>query len=433
MTGPTGPIGLQGAGGATGYYATIFNDVSQNIAFSPPDASGVQVLFNKSNVFNGITFDASGNIIPAFSGTYLVQGLLQILTRATNNSIIAFDIWFKVNGINHPNSNFQYSLIGANNSNNIEVVAINACVFNLNANDKLSMWIYIPSSASISLFSLYATNSTSVLPETPASNLNITQVAYNGPTGPTGIRGPTGFTGPTGSASSVTGPTGIRGPTGDTFWSPTGPTGIYYMGPVYLPNGKLEVKQGTTGGYVNPVLKLENNSSFTGPTGGAVIFETFRSGYTAATNDVVFSESHYGVGPSGQKIEYSRIESNIASIGNQTANLAIYTANRSGATGTATNVWTFSGQSNTNDSFRVIDLKGNALKSSLGPGLILDASTNSVPLSIQTANTGPTGSGSGLLLSGSSIIGGPTGTFTASTYYLAMIINGTVFKIPLYT
>ena len=81
---------------------------------------------------------------------------------------------------------------------------------------------------------------------------------------------------------------------------------------------------------------------------------------------------------------------------NQTANLAIYTANRSGATGTATNVWTFSGQSNTNDSFRVIDLKGNALKSSIGPGLILDASTNSVPLSIQTANTGPTGSGSGL-------------------------------------
>jgi hypothetical protein len=229
-----------------------------------------------------------------------------------------------------------------------------------------------------------------------------------------------------------TGPTGIQGPTGSIYWSPTGPTGIYYMGSVFLPNGKLEVKQGTTGGYVNPVLKLENNSTFAGSTGGAVIFESFRSGYTAATNDIVFSESHYGVGQLGQKIEFSRIESNIASLGNQTANLAIYTANRSGPTGTATNVWTFSGQSNTNDSFRVIDLKGNALKSSVGQ-LILDASTNSVPLSIQTANTGPTGSGSGFLLTGNSIIGSTGSALTPTIYYLSLTVNGTPFKLPLYT
>ena len=48
--------------------------------------------------------------------------------------------------------------------------------------------------------------------------------------------GPTGSTGPTGAASSVTGPTGaassVTGPTGPNYWSPTGPTGIYYNNPI---------------------------------------------------------------------------------------------------------------------------------------------------------------------------------------------------------
>ena len=184
VTGPTGVAGPQGAGGATGYYANIYSDVSQNIPF---DASGVQVTFNNSLTYNGITFDSSTNIIPTYSGIYLVQGLLQILTTGANNQPILFDVWFKKNGVSIPHSNFQYSLIGANTSTNIEIVAINATILSLNAGDKLGLWIYVPTGG-VSSFNLLATSASTngTYPSTPSAAINITQVAYNGPTGPTG-------------------------------------------------------------------------------------------------------------------------------------------------------------------------------------------------------------------------------------------------------
>lgn len=248
--------------------------------------------------------------------------------------------------------------------------------------------------------------------------------------------------GPTGR----TGSTGPKGDTGFSYWSPTGPTGIYYMGPVYIPNGILEVKQGTTGGLVNSILKLENNSGFigTGPTGtGIVSFETFRSGNTIRQGDYIYSQSAYAISNvTSAKTEYSRITTQVTNTsggGGDDGAVGIWCA----VNGVTQQVMLFNGADNENNSFRPLDMNGNVLKSSIGPGLILDASTNSVPLIMQTANTGPTGSGSGLQLTGKSIFGitGTAGTtgltgiapFIYSGNFLALTINGVAYKLPLYT
>lgn len=209
------------------------------------------------------------------------------------------------------------------------------------------------------------------------------------------------------------------------------------MGPVYIPNGILEVKQGKTGGIVNPILKLENNSGFigTGPTGGGVVtFETYRSGNTARQGDYIYSQSAYAISNvTSAKTEYSRITTqvtNTSSGGGDDGAIGVWCA----VNGVTQQVFLFNGADNENNSFRPLDLNNNALKSTTG-SLILDASTNSVPLVIQTANTGPTGSGSGLLLTGQSIIG-LTGTipslYTYSGNFLSITINGIAYKMPLF-
>jgi collagen type VII alpha len=263
---------------------------------------------------------------------------------------------------------------------------------------------------------------------------------YTGRTGDTGQTGRTGPTGPTG-AQGIPGTatlTGATGATGFSYWSPTGPTGIYYMGPVYIPNGKLEIDQGTTGGLSNPMLILENNSGIvgTGPTGagGFVGFELYKSGVNVRQGDYIYSQSAYANSAvTGLKTEYSRITTQVTNTsvgGGQDGAVGIWTS----VNGQLQQAMNFNGADNENNSFKPFDLTGNGLRSSTGQ-LILDGLTYNVPISIQSA-TGATGSGSGLRLTGQTIFGS-TGTapasYTTTTNFLAITINGVAYKLPLYT
>jgi hypothetical protein len=232
--------------------------------------------------------------------------------------------------------------------------------------------------------------------------------------------------------------TGATGATGFSYWSPTGPTGIYYMGPVYIPNGKLEIDQGTTGGLSNPMLILENNSGIvgTGPTGagGFVGFELYKSGVNVRQGDYIYSQSAYANSAvTGLKTEYSRITTQVTNTsvgGGQDGAVGIWTS----VNGQLQQAMNFNGADNENNSFKPFDLTGNGLRSSTGQ-LILDGLTYNVPISIQSA-TGATGSGSGLRLTGQTIFGS-TGTapasYTTTTNFLAITINGVAYKLPLYT
>ena len=292
-TGPTGSVGPQGAGGATGYYGSFY-DTSTQGPFTIDVTYPISVNSTDLTATNGIYLGYPTNpthIYNTYAGIYNIQFSAQLTTTSTGNNVDVINVWVKRNGINEPYTDGQISIPTKTGGN----IASWNYLLALNAGDRIEFCLKCTTSSNVSLTALPAGG---IIPNhnpaSPSIIVTYMQAAYNGPTGatghtgttgPTGRTGPTGITGPTGR----TGPTGITGPTGSTFWSPTGPTGIFYRGPVYLPNGKLEVIQGTTGGYANPVFKLENNSTFTGPTGGAVIFESFRSGYTAATNDIVFS------------------------------------------------------------------------------------------------------------------------------------------------
>ena len=72
-----------------------------------------------------------------------------------------------------------------------------------------------------------------------------------GAVGDTGSTGYTGYTGQTGSTgyTGVTGSTGYTGPTGNTYWDPSGSTGISYINDVYI-GGKLYVDGGIDPTYL---------------------------------------------------------------------------------------------------------------------------------------------------------------------------------------
>jgi hypothetical protein len=103
---------------------------------------------------------------------------------------------------------------------------------------------------------LLAANSSGSIPAVPSLIVTVQQVMYT-------QLGPTGFTGPTG----VTGITGPTGP-GTEYWSPTGPTGIYYNNPIisYGPSGN-SVRTSPTGTvYVKAAIQ-ESVGYLTGSTG----------------------------------------------------------------------------------------------------------------------------------------------------------------------
>jgi hypothetical protein len=393
---------------------------------------------------NGVSIVSSSRITVANPGVYNIQFSAQI-DRISGSGTDTVNIWFKKNGNNILDSNTIITVSGA------AVAAKTVPAWNymleLNSGDYIEIFWYT-TDTNIRLITFSAVGS---IPAVPSVIATVQQVMYTqvGPTGVTGPTGPTGFTGPTG-VQGPTGPTGAlgipgtatltgaTGATGFSYWSPTGPTGIYYMGPVYIPNGKLEIDQGTTGGLSNPMLTLENNSGIvgTGPTGagGFVGFELYKSGVNVRQGDYIYSQSAYANSAvTGLKTEYSRITTQVTNTsvgGGQDGAIGIWTS----VNGQLQQAMIFNGADNENNSFKPIDLTGNGLRSSTGQ-LILDGLTYNVPISIQSA-TGATGSGTGLLLTGQTIFGA-TGTlptsYTYSGNFLAISINGVAYKLPLYT
>jgi hypothetical protein len=230
--GPTGPAGANGAGGATGYFGSFYS----NTTYSLTNGSTGTIQFPNTFYSNGISTSGTDTITFANAGTYLIEGLLQLQSAMGENHAATFDFWVIKNGTVVPNSSYQYTFETKGRGGGTttqEQVAVNAFVQTVNAGDTLQLGYYV--TFDNGTFRLLATTATAQVPATPSTNLNITQVAYNGPTGatgaastvtgPTGLQGNTGPTGPTGlqGLQGLTGPTGPTGPTG--LQGPTGPLG----------------------------------------------------------------------------------------------------------------------------------------------------------------------------------------------------------------
>jgi len=122
-----------------------------------------------------ITNNASGlptRITPANTGVYNIQFSNQL--GNTDNSDITFDIWFRINEVNVPNSNTKFSLIKSLGSGLYAVAALNFLT-QLNAGQYVEiMW---SCAASTGQFEYLGTQSTPTRPATPSIILTVTQIA----------------------------------------------------------------------------------------------------------------------------------------------------------------------------------------------------------------------------------------------------------------
>ena len=125
--------------------------------------------------------------------------------------------------------------------------------------------------------------------------------------------------------------------------------------------GKLSIINNSVGGTANPLLVLQNNNN----TSGSVAIETYKNKVNGAINDTIANWSMYAKDYTGAKTEFARINSTItnsSAISGNDGAVNIWAA----INGTISNVFTFNGADNENNSFRPLDLTGNALKTSSG-------------------------------------------------------------------
>ena len=94
-------------------------------------------------------------------------------------------------------------------------------------------------------------------------------------------------------------------------------------------------------------------------------------------------------------------------------------------------VWRLNGADNENNSFRPLDLNGNALKTTTG-SMTIDTSSSSTAGATLTLATkdNVVGSGTGLALTGNTLLSATAGAPVVGQY-LSLTIGGTNYKIAL--
>jgi hypothetical protein len=176
-TGSTGPIGIPGAGGALGYYVSYYSSVSQTIPASSTQPT--QLTLNGLFYQNGFPLNTTGVIVFQYPGTYLVSTTVQLSTNGG-----CFELWYVQNGTMIPNSTNEYRLVAGAS----QTVAMNQIMVRANALDTLSVW-GLAQGNDMTLRALPA-DPIDRYPATCSVVITISQVAYNGNTGPTGTLPP---------------------------------------------------------------------------------------------------------------------------------------------------------------------------------------------------------------------------------------------------
>ena len=188
----------------------------------------------------------------------------------------------------------------------------------------------------------------------------------------------------------------------------------------------IGVSSSGAGGTANPSLQLVNSNATinTIPT-----IELNKTGRNLTAGESVGSISMYGLDAGTQKTEFSRIQTKAENVagGNEDGTLSIFNS----VNGVIFETFNFNGAQNENNSFRPLDLNGNALKASTG-SLSIDTSSSSTAGATLTLATkdNVAGSGTGLALTGNTLLSATAGA-PAVGQYLSLTIGGTNYKIAL--
>jgi len=139
-------------------------------------------------------------------------------------------------------------------------------------------------------------------------------------------------------------------------------------------NGTLNLKSDNVGYLTDELLLLENTNATAGNTTGVPSLEMYKSGRNGAVNDVVSCIQFNAKDSAGIKRSFGRIEATITTTTaptNHDGALDFYSL----INGVNNLVFRLNGADNENNSFRPLDLNGNALKTSV-LDLTIDGTTS---------------------------------------------------------
>ena len=286
--GPTGPTGPAGAGGAISHYGSYWSSVDQSAT-----TGGDAVHYDSVNIESGVSLSSNGTYLTKVNiptdGTYLIDFVGQLAVTGFGTHTAFF--WLVKNGSTQVSTAFD-SRVSSNTP------TLTSWTWQVNANTGDYFEVYWSSDTTNTYLNAIA--AASPVPAAAGAVIRVTQLAYQGVTGPTGSIGPTGAasnitgpTGPTGAASTVTGPTGSQGETG-----PTGPQGnAGSQGPTGAQGSQgIQGNDGATGpqGPIGPTGATGAASTVTGPTG-----PTGAAGSTGSQGPTGATGAQGSTGPTG--------------------------------------------------------------------------------------------------------------------------------------
>lgn len=139
--------------------------------------------------------------------------------------------------------------------------------------------------------------------------------------------------------------------------------------------GQLLINTFNTGFTANPIIELKNSNTTAGDTTGVPSVHYYKQGRNVVVGDYIASQHFYAKNYLGTKTEFGRLTyqtTNSSAGGGDDGAFGVWCA----VNGTTQNVFTFNGADNENNSFRPLDLNGNALKTAT-LNLNIDASASS--------------------------------------------------------
>jgi hypothetical protein len=299
LEGTAGATGATGAGGTIAHWGSFWDTSIQTNAGA--SAENLMTFGSTDPDSYGISIQNSSEVTFSADGVYNIQFSAQF--HKTDSGIDSFDLWFKKNGNNLPESNSVSTIY----DNNGRLIAAWNYMLKLDAGDYIEVaW----SSADTSMrIEATGANTGPTRPAVPSVILTAHQITYQGATGATGDDGATGATGPTGPTGPPVefyfqnfSPTGTGTPsiTEGAMWynSDTGvlysyvndgaSPGLYqWVTPTYLPGPTGATGTGATGptGPSGPTGGTGPTGS-TGPTGGGATGPTGSTGATGPAGPI---------------------------------------------------------------------------------------------------------------------------------------------------
>jgi len=162
--------------GTTGYWGSFWDTTNQT-ATSTTVAYTINIGTSDPNN-NGVSIVSSNRITVAYAGVYNIQYSIQFENIGTGNKNYNVDVWFRLNGVDIPDSNSTYWIASKNSTVNGELIAAVNYVLSLAAGDYIQL-MWAVSDVDISIATLPATSSPTV-PRTPGVIVTVTPITEVG-------------------------------------------------------------------------------------------------------------------------------------------------------------------------------------------------------------------------------------------------------------